>query len=212
MSDGPQLGAAADGDADASVLLDRLARAGSRGASIAIATVHRTIELLCIAAGLTGLVALLLGVWAWHNSLPGAAVAVASGIPTIAVAVYVLVRTRDLAAAVRQPARTIAQAQDLVVRAKGSPELHQLARRAVARGGRREAGVGRMRRAIRSGQLISAVIGLAAPDPKEHDLLVPFTPARLKMLWLAITIGLWAWLVAAAIASLAFLSLALQAL
>ena len=212
MSDGVPLDDAADGEADASVVLARLSRLGSKGASLAIGAVHRTIELVCVAAALTGLVALLLGVWAWHNSLPGAAVAILAGVPTIYVALYVLVRTRALARAVKQPARAVAQAQDLVIRAKGSPELHQLARRVASGGTKRQPGVGRLRRALRSGQLISAVIGLAGPDPKEHDLLVPFTPARLKMLWLAITVGLWAWLISAVMASLAFLSLAVQSL
>ena len=209
---GPPGGLGAEADADASVVLARLTQVGTRGASLTINALHRTIELICLAGGLTGLVALLLGVWAWHHSLPGAALAVVAGVPTIAVAIYVLVRIRALARAVKQPGRTLAQAQDLVMRAKGSPELHRLARRVASRGTKREAGVGRLRHALRSGRLISAVIGLAGPDPKEHDLLVPFTPARLKTLWLAVTVGLWAWLVCAVIASLAFLSLAIQSL
>ena len=62
------------------------------------------------------------------------------------------------------------------------------------------------------GRLVSRVIGLASPDPERHRYLTPFTPDRLKNLWLAVLVGLWAWLVSAAIASLALLSLAIGAL
>lgn len=176
-----------------------------------IGALRRTLELVCVAAAFTGLTALVLGVWAWRNSLPGAAIAVAASLPTIVVAVYVIVRSRALARAVSRPTETFSQAKDLVARAKGSPELHQVARRVASGGRRSQPGVGRIRRAVRSGQAISAVIGLADPDPQRHDLLIPFTPVRLRMLWLAITVGLWCWLVSAVMASIAFLSLAIQA-
>ena len=200
------------GDDDASAVLGVLTRGGTKGISVTIGIVHRTIELLCVAAGATGVVALLLGFWAWHNSLSGAVLAVGGGGATLAVAVYVLVRIRALARAVRHPADALAQAQDLVMRAKGSPELHALAAKVRARKGAKAAGLGRMRRALTTGKLISSVIGLASPDPQQHALLVPFTPDRLRNLWLAIIIGLWAWLISAVIAALAFLSLAIQAL
>ena len=56
------------------------------------------------------------------------------------------------------------------------------------------------------------MIGLASPDPERHRYLVPFTPDRLKQPVAGDPVGLWAWLVSAVIASLAFLSLAIQAL
>jgi len=202
-------------DEDTSVVLAALTRTGAKGLSVTISVVHRTVELLCLAAAATGIVALLLGVWAWHNSLPGSAIAVLGGGATVAVALYVLTRTRALARAVKHPAETLAQAQDLVLRATGSPELHQLAgavRSRKAAKAAKAAGIGRARRALRTGKLISRVIGLASPDPDRHAYLVPFTPDRLRNLWLAILVGLWAWLVSAVIASLAFLSLAIQSL
>lgn len=201
-----------DGTDDVAFVTRLLTRSGPRTLSVVIGALHRTIELICVAAGLTGLVALLLGVWAWHHSLPGAAIAVAAGLPTLVIAGYVGMRTRALAAAIRRPNEVLAQAQDLVLRAKGSPELHKLAGRLRDRKAAKNAGLGRMRRAVRTGQLVSSVIGLASPDPKRHDLLIPFTPDRLRNLWLAVTIGLWAWLISAVMASLAFLSLAIQAL
>jgi hypothetical protein len=202
----------AGSDADASVVLGVLTRNGAKGLSITISVVHRTIELVCAAAAATGLVALLLGFWAWHRSLPGAVIAVVGGGGTLAVAIYVLTRVRALAAAVKHPAEVLSQTQDLVLRAKGSPELHKLAGTIRSRKGAKAAGLGRMRRAVGTGKLISSVIGLASPDPERHRYLVPFTPDRLRNLWLAILFGLWAWLVSAVIASLAFLSLAIQAL
>ncbi len=200
------------GEDDASTVLAVLTRNGAKGLSVTISVVHRTIELVCVAAAATGLAALLLGFWAWHNSLPGAAIAVAGGGGTLAVAVYVLIRIRALSAAVKHPAEVIAQAQDLVLRAKGSPELHKLAGTVRARKAAKAAGLGKVRRAMSTGRLISSVIGLASPDPERHAYLVPFAPDRLKNLWLAILVGLWAWLVSAVIASMALLSLAVQAL
>jgi len=200
------------GDDDANVVLSALTRSGAKGLSVTISVVHRTIELICLAAGATGLVALVLGAWAWRHALPGAAIAVVGGGTTLAVAVYVLVRIRALVAAIKHPTEALAQAQDLVMRAKGSPELHKLAGKLRTRRAAKAAGIGRLRRAVSTGKLISSVIGLASPDPQRHRYLVPFTPDRLKNLWLAILAGLWAWLISAVIASLAFLSLAIQAL
>jgi hypothetical protein len=202
-------------DADANVVLTALRTTGAKGLSVTISVVHRTVELICVAAAATGLVALALGWWAWHESLQGAAVALLGGGVTLAVAAYVLVRIRALAAAIKHPAETLAQAQDLVLRAKGSTELHELAGAVRTRQGRKAAkasGVGRARRAWNGGRLISKVIGLASPDPQRHRYLVPFTPDRLKNLWLGILVGLWAWLISAVIASLALLSLAIQGL
>ena len=201
-----------DLDADTSTILDALTRNGAKGLSITIGVLHRTLELICLAAGATGLVALVLGFWAWHRSLPGAAIAIVGGGGTLAVAAYVLVRIRALATAVRHPTEVLSQAQDLVLRAKGSPELHKLAGKVRARKAAKAAGLGRARRALSTGKLISSVIGLASPDPERHRYLVPFTPDRLKNLWLAVLVGLWAWLVSAVIASLAFLTLAIQSI
>jgi hypothetical protein len=199
-------------DDDTSAVLGVLTRNGAKGLSVTISVVHRTIELVCAAAAATGLVALVLGFWAWHRSLPGAVIAVVGGGGTLAVAIYVLTRVRALATAVKHPAEVLSQTQDLVMRAKGSPELHKLASQVRARRGAKAAGFGKVRRAVGTGKLISSVIGLASPDPERHRYLVPFTPDRLKNLWLAILFGLWAWLVSAVIASLAFVSLAIQAL
>lgn len=206
----PPPGTGTEADRDVADVLGMLTQRGSRGLTATIGALHRTIELICVAAGLTGAAALVLGLWAWHHALPGWGIAVLAGAPTMAISIYVLVRTSALAKAVKHPAETLAQAQDLVLRAKGSPELHKLAGGIRTAKAAKRAGVGRTRRALRTGRLISSVIGLAAPDPVRHELLIPFQPARLKGLWLAITIGLWAWLVSAIMAWFAVVTLLLQ--
>lgn len=220
VSDGGAIDALSEagGDDDANVVLAALRTTGAKGLSITITVVHRSIEVICLAAAATGFSALALGWWAWHAALPGAVVACATGGTTLVIAVYVLLRVRALAAAIKHPTETMNQAQDLVLRAKGSPELHRLASAVRTRRSGRAAratkavGVGKARRAMRMGRLVSRVIGLASPDPERHRYLVPFTPDRLKNLWLAVLVGLWAWLVSAAIASLALLSLAIGTL
>jgi len=210
VSDGPVSNQPV-GDDDASTVLAVLSRGGAKGLTVTIGIVRRMIELICVAAASTGAVALLLGIWAWHDSLPGSVTAALGGSITIAVAVYVLIRVRAMAAAIQHPTDTLAQAQDLVRRAKGSPELHKLAGKVRTHKAAKAAGLGRMRRAFTTGKLISSVIGLASPDPEDHRYLIPFRPDRLKFLWLAILVGLWAWLISVVVASLAFFSLAIQA-
>ena len=208
----------AAGDDDANVVLATLRTTGAKGLAVTVSVVHRSIEVACFAAAATGFCAVTLGWWAWHQALPGALLACASGAVTLAAAGYVFLRVRALAAAIKHPTETMDQAQDLVLRAKGSPELHRLASavrtRQAGRAARAtaSASMGKARRAMRMGRLVSRVIGLASPDPERHRYLTPFTPDRLKNLWLAVLVGLWAWLVSAAIASLALLSLAIGAL
>jgi len=211
VSDEAVVGTGAGHD-DANVVLTALRTGGAKGLSVTISVVHRTVELICVAAAATGFVALALGGYAWREALPGAVIAVVGGGTTLAVALYVLVRVRALAAAIKHPAETLSQAQDLVMRAKGSPELHKLAGSVRTARAAKAAGIGRARRALRTGRLISRVIGLASPDPERHRYLVPFTPDRVKNLWLAILIGIWAWLISAVIASLALLTVAIAAL
>ncbi|MEZ5140712.1 MAG: hypothetical protein R2711_18640 [Acidimicrobiales bacterium] len=58
---------------------------------------------------------------------------------------------------------------------------------------------------IASGRLLSAVIGLAGPDPERHRHLVAFTPTRLRSLWLAVALTWWTWVVACATGAVALL-------
>lgn len=176
-----------------------------------LGAVRNVVVLACVGAALTGSFALALGLNAWRHEAPGLVLAVVVGIVGTVAPLYVARRVIQLATSLTQPDQVVAQAKDLVVQAKGSPELGQLAGLVRRRGARRPEGIGRLRRAVASGRTISAVIGLAGPDPVRHPLLVPFTPVRLRALWLAITVSLWAWIVAAVVAALAFVVLVLRA-
>ncbi|MGI8755628.1 MAG: hypothetical protein ACR2MB_07155, partial [Acidimicrobiales bacterium] len=46
-------------------------------------------------------------------------------------------------------------------------------------------------------RLASTVVGQARPDDERHSLLVAFTPDRLRRTWLAATVSVLAWPVAA---------------
>ncbi|MFN8019820.1 MAG: hypothetical protein U0P45_17130, partial [Acidimicrobiales bacterium] len=189
-----------------------LARGGPARFAAVVRALRHLIWLVCALAAATGLAVIAFGGIAVRGDPGATAVLVLVGGPLVVLAVLIARHTGALAKAIARPADTIDQARDLALRAKGSPELHRLARTIVARkatgrrgrGGGSGSGIGRVRRAVRSGRMISAVIGLAQPDPKRHDLLVPFTPMRLRRLWLEVTVALWWWLVAAIVAFVAF--------
>ena len=197
-------------DDDLAAVTRELERAGPGRVAAVIRAVRGTILLLCVAAAATGGAVLLFGAVAWRSEPAGLLFAALVGVPAVALPLYVAWRSTVLAEAIANPAEVVAQAKDLAVRAKGSPELHRLATRIRARdavaAGRAVRGqarsVGRLRRVIRSGRGITALIGLAQPDPVQHRLLIPFTPVRMRSLWLAITVGVWWWLAAAIVATI----------
>ena len=213
-----------DGPPDEAIALEDLAivtgaleRGGPARFAALVRALRHAIWFVCALAAVTGLSVIAFGAIAARGDPGSMVVLVLIGGPPVVLAFLIGRHTGALARAVARPADTVDQAKDLVLRAKGSPELHRLARTIVARkatrrGGGGGTGVGRLRRAVRSGRTISAVIGLAQPDHVRHDLLVPFTPMRLKRLWLEITIGLWWWLVAAIVAMVAFFAALLSLL
>jgi hypothetical protein len=163
---------------------------------------------LCLLATATGGLALGLGLWAWPSPAGAVVIVLAVTLPAIALPLYVARRTSALADAVTHPADVLAQAKDLALGLKDGPQLRSLVSQLRRRGtGSVAKGPGRIRRTLRSGRLVVAIIGLAGPDPKRHPLLVPFTPERLRRLWLAVLVGLWWWLAAALFAMLAALAL-----
>lgn len=200
-----------DPDADLLEVTAALERGGPRRLAAVIRALRGTIVLLCLAAAGTGLGVILFGAVAWRDQPTGLLFAALVGVPAVALPLYVAWRSSMLAEAIADPAEVASQAKDLAVHLKGSVELHRLAGRlrardAVAagravRGSTR--GAGRLRRMVRSGRSLSALIGLAQPDPVRHRLLIPFTPVRMRALWLAITVGLWWWLAAAIVATIA---------
>lgn len=206
-------GGDAGADADLAEVDHALTEDGPGRIVALIGVVRSAVVVLCVGAALTAVVALALGVAAWRHQVPGLVVALALGAIGTILPLYVARRSVQLAAALARPDEVVAQARDLVTRAKGSPELGALAatirrRRGSSVGrGRGASRGGRLRRAVASGRTVSAVIGLAQPDPVRHSHLVAFTPERLRNLWLATVWSLWAWLATLVLAVVAVLVL-----
>jgi hypothetical protein len=200
-------------DDDLAVVAAELDRAEPGRVAAAIVALGTAIQAVCATLAATAVSAALLGWRAWSGATGATIAAALVGLAGVATSTFIAVRARALATAVAHPAEVLAQARDLVGRAKGSPELGQLARRLAGRRAARSATqLGRARRLVSSGRLVSAVIGLAEPDPQRHGLLLPFTPVRLRTLWIAITIALWTWLASFAVGGLAALTLIVRAL
>lgn len=203
-------------DDDVAALVGELQTASPDRVAALLRGLQLAIWGVCAPAATTGAIGLLLGLWAWGDTAGGLAVVVLATLPLIAIAAYVGLRAARLADAVTHPGEVLAQARDLVVRAKDSPELRQVARLVRGRSGRRarapRSRAGRVRSFVSKGRLVSTVIGLADPDPKQHRLLLPFTPERLRNLWLAILAGLWWWLAASVVAVFGFVALVARAL
>lgn len=195
-------------DDDLAIVDGELARAEPGRLASAVGVVGSLVAVLCAAAGLTALTAAVLTVWGWSAHPVAILLAVVLIVVGVGLPAYIGIRARRLTDALGHPAEVIAQARDLVGRAKGSPELGRLAMGLRARGTRRRASTrGRIRRSIDAGRTASAVIGLAEPDPARHRHLIAFTPVRLRALWLAITIGLWTWAIAAVLACVSAVAL-----
>jgi hypothetical protein len=165
---------------------------------------------LCLAVTATG--GLALGLWAGGSEPALVLVVLVVAAPAIAIPLYVARRASALADAVTHPGEVLSQARDLARGLTDGPELRSLASQLRRRGRRAAGGAGRLRRALRSGRLVVAVIGLAGPDPARHPMLVPFTPERLRRLWFAVLAGLWWWLAAAVLAGVALLAVVVSAL
>lgn len=166
----------------------------------------RGVRLLALAAGLTGLVALVLGVAAWHDPWYEAVVVALVCLPAVAGAAYVARRARQLAAAATHPQEVAAQARDLLGRVRTSPELSRLATRVRERR-LAASGAGRVRGMWQLARLATTVVGQAQPDPDRHRYLVPFAPERIRNTWLGVVVTLWGWAVAAVVAVVAALTL-----
>jgi len=201
----------ADGD-DLAVVRAELSRAEPSRLTVAGRAVRLLVDGVAVAAGATALLAGALVTWAWGTGPAPLAVAVGFAVLGVGAPAFVAVRSHRLVAALAHPEEVLAQARDLVVQAKGSPELGRLAARLRGRGAGRAAAsarrfgrLGRVRRVVASGRLLSAVIGLAGPDPDRHPHLVAFTPTRLRSLWLAVTLTWWTWVAAGATSAVALI-------
>lgn len=121
-----------------------------------------------------------------------AIVVIVLSVPAAVAPLLARARLGRLATALEHPEEVIVQARDLANGLRAGPELRSLFDRDGSRDGRprtrqrtrRSAARGRMGRAARTVRSVSAVVGAARPDPDRHPLLVPFTPSRLRGLWM----------------------------
>lgn len=117
-----------------------------------------------------------------------AIVVIVLSVPAAVAPLLARARLDRLATALEHPEEVIVQARDLANELRAGPELRSLFDRDGSRDGRprtrRSAARGRMGRAARTVRSVSAVVGAARPDPDRHPLLVPFTPSRLRGLWM----------------------------
>lgn len=200
----PSTGAASAGD-DLAAARDVLANEllAEDGTRLARAARLVSFVIVAIAACITatGLVALVVGLWAWHRPLPAALLVMLLVAPAIMAPLMVSRHALLLGRAAGHPRALLAQAQDLVSGMRTSPELRSLASSVVRPGrGRTPGSGGRSKRglrgALRTTRLLTAVVGLAGPDKGRHPLLMGFTPVRMRTTWLAFWWSLWGWLVA----------------
>jgi hypothetical protein len=209
--------------AEAAAELDRDGESSRLVRSLAIGTrVVRSVGALGVLCGLAGLV---LGLWAWHGSLLAVVVVLVLTLPAVLLPTYAARRIGALLASAAHPRELVDQTRDLLRGLRSSAELKELAGlagrirsggtagtgRGAAAGAPRRGVVRRVRTGLRWTRLASAVVGQATPDPERHDRLVPLAPERLRATWLGTLWGLWASLVAAAVAVVSLLVLLVRA-
>ena len=161
-------------------------------------------------AGLTGVVALLVGLWAWHDPAIEAAVPLVFTVPAVIAPYLAVRRIRPLAAAVSQPEETARQARSYFAGLPQSPELDELIRRAAASRGRGDSL--KVGGAWRTSRLLGKVVGKFTPDPQTQPLVAAVAPSNLKVAWLWVIVSWWAWIVALIVGFAAATSLAVEAI
>lgn len=189
--------------------LERLA--GTLGTFVAQVAVRIRQAALVVAslAGAAGLVALVLGFWAWHDDTATLVLVALVCVPAALTPVFAYRRLKPIAEAVAHPDETARQARSYFAGLHGSPELDQLVQQAA---GLSRAGRGmRLRGLYRSTRLLGSVIGSVAPDPRTQPLVAAFQPTRLRSIWLAVLWSWWLWMLAFAIAVVATANLLVDA-
>lgn len=140
-------------------------------------------------AAALGAVALLLGVWAWHDSAAPLVIVAAICLAAIAAPLFVLRRLKPITEAVEHPDETARQARDYFAALQSTPELNQVVDQALAL--QKGSGKVRVRGAFKGARLVSSLIGSVAPDPKAQPLVAAFHPTRLRSIWLAVLASWW---------------------
>lgn len=161
-----------------------------------------------------GVVAAVMAVIAFRDDTTLLVVTLALCLPAVVAPLVAFRSLSRLREAVTHPQEVGRQLRDLLSDVTDSPELRALADRFRGRSGPAGPTVegGRLRRALRTGKLLSAVVGSAAPDPDRHRLLVPFTPERTGRMFTAFTWSAWGILLALGAISMAFVGIVASAL
>lgn len=161
-------------------------------------------SVLLVLVSLGGLIALAMGLAAWHEPL-SALVVIVLVAPCIVAPQVLRRRIRDLVQTVTHPAEAAAQARDLVGRVRPGGELRQQVDRlqAAAADHRR----GRLRAAFGVAKATSGVLALAEPDPERHQLLLPLRPEKVAWLSTWAVATFWGAMVAGLVTTAAVITL-----
>ena len=159
-------------------------------------------------AGLTGVVALVLGLAAWHDPVGEAVVVLVVTLPAVAAPVMTARKLRPLTAAVAQPDETARQARAYFATATRSVELDELVTRAASV--HQKGDKVRLGGIWRTSRLVGSVLGRVRPDPATQPLLAAFTPTNLRTVWLGVIVSWWLWFVALFMAIAAAFTLAVD--
>ncbi len=165
---------------------------------------HLAAAALLVLVSLGGLIALAMGLAAWHDPLPALVVVVLVS-PSIVAPQVLRRRIRDLVETVTHPAEAAAQARDLLGRVRPGGELRQQVDKLQAAATARHRG--RLRGAFGVAKATSGVLALVEPDPERHRLLLPLRPE--KVAWLSTWAGatFWGAVVAGVVTAAAVLAL-----
>lgn len=161
-------------------------------------------------AAAIGLVALVLGVWAWHDSVLQLAVLAVICVPAVLAPLFVIRRLKPIAEAVAHPDEAARQARSYFSGLPATPELQELVDEAA--GLQRGTGKVRLRGAFRSARLLGSLVEAISPDPRTQPLVAAFHPARLRGIWLAAIASWWLAMVSSVVAIVAAVSLLADAI
>ena len=178
-----------------------LARFGSR--------LRQAVVAVAALAALAGLVAVGLGLAAWHSSTAIVVLVVVLLAPALVVPAWLAWRVRPLTKAVSQPDELVRQARSYVSSLSAGPQVNALIKQVseVASHGDR-----RLRGVWKSSKLVRQLVEVAKPDPTAQPLVAAFTPERLRGLWAGLITAWWLWLISLGVSVVAGLTLVARAI
>lgn len=153
---------------------------------------------LTAVAGLTGAMALVLGLAAWNDTWAQILAVLVITTPALAAPFITARRLAPLTEAVSSPEETARQAREYLLSLKDSPELNQLAARVMT--GRGEAEAVKLGGLWPATRTVARLVGKVQPDPRSQPLLAAYSPANLKTAWLWIIAAWWLWVFALLVA------------